>query len=170
VNLSAEAAGARLFHMPKKKLSRRKKPVAKKKSAAKKKTVRKTSRSGASGATRGKTAAKKRRAVKKGSAGGAGEIRSPEGSTLDGRLFTTGSHRPRRGLGAAFAGQSGDLQGLPRTAGVDSESVEELVGEGQAYEAEVISGVENALDPDEGEVRTREIPADDVPREYTDED
>jgi hypothetical protein len=42
---------------------------------------------------------------------------------------------------------------------VDSESVEELTEEGQDYEAEVVSGVENALDPDEGEVRThRYIP------------
>jgi hypothetical protein len=53
---------------------------------------------------------------------------------------------------------------------VDSESVKELVEEGQAYEAEVVSGVETALDPDQGEVQTREIPADDVPKEYTDKD
>jgi hypothetical protein len=48
--------------------------------------------------------------------------------------------------------------------------VEELVEEGQAREAAAISGVEDALDPDEGEVRTREFPADDVPEEYSDED
>ena len=53
---------------------------------------------------------------------------------------------------------------------MDSESVEELVEEGQSYEAAVISGVENALDPDQGEVETRETPADDVPGEYIDED
>jgi hypothetical protein len=48
--------------------------------------------------------------------------------------------------------------------------VEELVEEGQAREAAAISGVEDALDPDEGEVHTREFPADDVPEEYSDED
>jgi hypothetical protein len=48
--------------------------------------------------------------------------------------------------------------------------VEELVEEGQAREAAAISGVENALDPDQGEVQTREVPADDVPGEYSDED
>jgi hypothetical protein len=51
---------------------------------------------------------------------------------------------------------------------VDSESVEELAAEGQDFEAEVVSGVENALDPDQGEVRTREVPEDDVPSEYLD--
>jgi hypothetical protein len=73
-------------------------------------------------------------------------------------------------MGAGSAGQSGDLQGLSRREGVDSESVEELIEEGQSYEAEVISGVEDAPDPDQGEVQTRETPADDVPKEYTDKD
>jgi hypothetical protein len=50
---------------------------------------------------------------------------------------------------------------------VDSESVEELLEEGQTYEAEAISGVEDALEPDQGEVQTREVPEDDVPEEYT---
>ena len=48
--------------------------------------------------------------------------------------------------------------------------MEELLEEGQAFEAGVVSGVENAPDADEGEVRTREVPEDDVPREYLDED
>jgi hypothetical protein len=30
-------------------------------------------------------------------------------------------------------------------------------------EAEAVSGVENALNPDQGEVKTREVPEDDVP-------
>jgi hypothetical protein len=76
----------------------------------------------------------------------------------------------RRGLGAASAGQSGDTQGLSRREFDDSESVEELLEEGQYAEAEAISGVENAPDADEGEVHTREVPEDDVPQEYLDED
>jgi len=48
--------------------------------------------------------------------------------------------------------------------------VEELLEEGQAREAAAISGVEDARDPDEAEVFTREVPEDDVPKEYTDED
>lgn len=111
------------------------------------------------------------RAVKRASPIPTSEIQSPERSTLDGNTFVAGEpHRPRRGMGAGSAGQSGDLQGLSRREDVGSESVEELVEEGQSYEAEVVSGVENALDADQGEVRTREIPTDDVPKEYTDKD
>jgi hypothetical protein len=52
---------------------------------------------------------------------------------------------------------------------VDSESVEELLEEGQTFEAEAVRGVENAKDPDQGEVRTRQFPEDDVPTEYTED-
>ena len=76
--------------------------------------------------------------------------------------------RGQRGLGSASGGQSGDTQGLSRREDVDSESVTELAEEGQDYEAGVVSGVENARDPDEGEVTTTEVPEDDVPPEYTD--
>jgi hypothetical protein len=76
----------------------------------------------------------------------------------------------RRGLGAASGGQSGDTQGLSRRSYDDSESVEELMEEGQYMEAEAVSGVENAPDADQGEVRTRQFPEDDVPEEYKDED
>ena len=74
----------------------------------------------------------------------------------------------RRGLGPDAGGQSGDVQGLRGTAVGDSESVEELVEDGQAYEAEVVSGVEDAPDADQGEIRTREVTEDDVPSEYLD--
>lgn len=75
-----------------------------------------------------------------------------------------------RGLGLEAGGQSGDTEGLSRAELADSESVEELVEEGQAFEAGVISGVENAPDADRGPVRTRQVPEDDVPEEYIDED
>jgi hypothetical protein len=76
--------------------------------------------------------------------------------------------RGRRGLGSAAGGQSGDTQALSRQEDVDSESVEELAEEGQTFEAEAVSGVENAKDPDQGEVTTSEVPEDDVPPEYRD--
>lgn len=76
---------------------------------------------------------------------------------------------PRRGLEARAGGQSGDLQGLSGTEGVDSESVRELLEEGNAFEADVVSGVEDAGD-NEKEVRTHEVPEDDVPGEYLDND
>ncbi len=71
-----------------------------------------------------------------------------------------------KGLGARSAGQSGDLQGLSGIAGAASESVEELLEEGNAFEAELVKGVEDASDADEGEVKTHEVPEDDVPGEY----
>jgi hypothetical protein len=72
----------------------------------------------------------------------------------------------RKGLGSFTAGQSGDLQGISGRSGVDSESVKELLEEGQTFEAEAVSGVENAADPDVSEVVTHQFPEDDVPEEY----
>lgn len=70
------------------------------------------------------------------------------------------------GLGARSGGQSGDLQGLSNLAGADSESVDELLEEGNAFEAEIVKGVQDVPDADVEEVRTREFPEDDVPEEY----
>lgn len=72
--------------------------------------------------------------------------------------------------GSDSAGQSGDLQQIPNAPGADSESVEELVEEGNAFEADVVDGVERAKDPDVSEVTTREVPEDDVPAEYREQD
>jgi len=66
--------------------------------------------------------------------------------------------------------QSGDFQGLSRSEDADSESVEELLEEGNTFEAGVVSGVEKADDADESEVHTHEVPEDDVPEEYLDKD
>jgi hypothetical protein len=73
-------------------------------------------------------------------------------------------------MGSDSGGQSGDLQGLNDTASADSESVDELLEEGNAFEAEVVEGVENAPDADQGGVRTHEVPEDDVPDEYLEKD
>lgn len=75
-----------------------------------------------------------------------------------------------KGIGPGSAGQSGDTQGLSDVAGADSESVEELLEEGQSFEAEVISGVEDAPDADVAEVHTKQVPEDDVPPEYLEKD
>jgi len=73
-------------------------------------------------------------------------------------------------LGPDSAGQSGDLQGIPDVADADSESVKELVEQGNAFEADAVDGVENAKDPDVSEVTTRQVPEDDVPEEYLNDD
>jgi hypothetical protein len=125
--------------MPKKKPKRTKKTTRKK--AAPKKTVRK------------KLVRKRRSRRRKPAVRG-----KRQGATI--------AAVEERGLGPDTAGQAGDVQGLAHFAGADSESVEELAEEGQAFEAEVVSGVENAPDADVAEVTTKEVPEDDVPPEY----
>jgi len=63
-----------------------------------------------------------------------------------------------------------DLQGISMRDRADSESIGELLEEGQTLEAEAVAGVEGALDADQGEIRTHQVPEDDVPEEYLDKD
>jgi len=144
-----------------KKKSTLKKSAAKKAASARKKTTRKAApkkrTAKKSLATKKKSSAKQKPATKKATRRRA-EVINP--------ITPSG----RRGLGPESGGQSGDTQGLSRRSYDDSESVEELMEEGQYMEAEAVSGVENAPDADQGEVRTREVLEDDVPEEYTDRD
>lgn len=139
----------------KKKPARKRKPKATPKRATKKRlaTARKSKQRPVR--AKAKSAPKRKRAKRRRLRGAA--------SSLDVAPFEV------RGLGAASGGQSGDTQGLSGIATTNSESVEELLEEGQSYEAEVISGVEGARDPDDGEVETRQVPEDDVPGEYRDD-
>ncbi len=66
------------------------------------------------------------------------------------------------------AGQAGSLQGLSDLPDAAPESVDELLEEGNALEAGIVEGVEDAPDADQGEVRTHQVPEDDVPEEYLD--
>jgi len=84
--------------------------------------------------------------------------------------MTKHNQSKRNETGPDSAGQSGDIQQISGTPGADSESVEELAEEGNAFEAEVVDGVESAKDADVSEVATREVPEDDVPEEYLDND
>jgi hypothetical protein len=86
------------------------------------------------------------------------------------RNQTTSRASSREELGPRSGGQSGDLQGLSRVERADSESVDELLDEGNAFEAGIVTGVEDAGDADEREVHTHEVPEDDVPEEYLDRD
>lgn len=52
-------------------------------------------------------------------------------------------------------GQSGDLQELSNIEAADSESVSELIEEGNAFEADAVAGVEHAGDTDQKEVFAR---------------
>jgi hypothetical protein len=79
-------------------------------------------------------------------------------------VFEQGAVRSRSGA------LSGDLQGLRDIEGADSESVDELIEEGNAFEADVVAGVEHADEDQEREVHTHEVPEDDVPEEYLDKE
>jgi hypothetical protein len=59
---------------------------------------------------------------------------------------------------------------LSNVAEAGSESVAELVEEGQFFEADALEGVEDAPDADVAEVHTKQIPEDDVPPEYLEGD
>lgn len=76
----------------------------------------------------------------------------------------------RAARAAAAGGGGGDYSGLSPVEGADSESPRELLEEGQTFESGIVSGVQNAPNADEGEIRTREVPEDDVPLEYDDQD
>jgi hypothetical protein len=54
-----------------------------------------------------------------------------------------GERRTKDKLGPASASQSGDLQQISDIADANSESVEELMEEGNALEAMAVEGVEN---------------------------
>jgi hypothetical protein len=120
---------------------RRPKKVAKKKTAPKSATKKSATKKKGSGKKRTKTS----------------DRSSPVAFSRDDRGSRSGE-------------QSGDLQGLSDREGADSESVDELIEEGNAFEADAVAGVESADDADEKEVRTHEVPEDDVPGEYLDED
>jgi hypothetical protein len=85
------------------------------------------------------------------------------------RSVETVSVKPQALRARAGAG-GGDFGGVSTVESVDSESADELLEEGQTFEAGVVSGVEGAPDADQGPVRTREVSQDDVPEEYDDKD
>jgi hypothetical protein len=154
---SKRTAGKKVAPMKKaakKKLAKKrvtpKKKLAKKKAAPKKAKVK--TKVGGKKTTGGKTAG----ALKKQDRG--------KSQSVDTVAFAL------EGLGARAGEQSGDLQGLSNVEGADSQSVDELLEEGNAFEADVVKGVEDAGNADEGEVRTHEVPQDDVPGEYLDKE
>jgi len=110
------------------------------------------------------TAAKKKKTVKK-SVKRKAPAKKRAARRAPAAQVTWGTKKPPLSSGA----QAGDLQGVSTRAGADSESVDELIEEGNAFEAEVVTGVEDAGGADEHEVRTHEVPEDDVPEEYLDE-
>ena len=126
--------------------SAKKKPVAKAKIAT-----------NANSAAKKKTAPKRTKAVSR-------------SSIVQGNQDVETVHlKPKSRVARAGTG-AGDLQGISIVEDVDSESADELLEEGQAFEAGIVSGVEKAGNGEESEVVTHEVLEDDVPKEYDDED
>src|SRR4051812_27844826 len=148
--------------------------AAKKKS--KKKSSKKATRNRSTSAkksVRKKAGAKKPAKKKAGAKRSVSKKKSPPKKPARRKTSRRGSGAPAFRTARArvtSGGQSGDMQGLSNRERADSESVDELLEEGNALEAGVVSGVEEADDADEREVRTREVPEDDVPEEYLDKD
>jgi hypothetical protein len=109
-----------------------------------------------------KAAAKRKTAPKK----RAGRSRQ---TAMGSQNVETVQMKPRALRARAGAG-GGDFGGVSTVESVDSESADELLEEGQAFEAGIVSGVEDAPDADQGPVKTREVPEDDVPEEYDGKD
>ena len=128
--------------------------MAKKKLAKKKKTFAKAAKSKTSkfkAASARKPVRRPRAAVDRITSGSEASTLDPKGHLInENELEPT----PREHKGDL----SGDLQGLSNAQLYDSESVIELSEEGQDLEAELIEGVEDAPDPDQGEVRVHEAP------------
>lgn len=144
----------------------RKKRAGVKKSATKRKTVKRTAKK--------KQVKKKTSSVKKVIAR---TVASKARSTrvrehrVRGDEEIVDTLRPKFKRSSAPSGRdAGDLQGLTNIEGADSESVDELLDEGNAFEADAVQGVEDAENADESEVHTHEVPEDDVPDEYLDKD
>jgi len=71
---------------------------------------------------------------------------------------------------ARVGGGASDYVGVSPVEGADPESPRELLEEGQTFEAEIVGAVQNAPNADKSEVKTHEVPEDDVPPEYLDPD
>jgi hypothetical protein len=119
----------------------------------------------------GKKAAPKRRGVRKAARKPAARRRPVRETQVElGSQSVPTVPLKRRARTAAAGAGGGDFGGASVVEGADSESADELLEEGQTFEAGIVSGVEDAPDADQGEVRTREVPQDDVPEEYDDKD
>lgn len=137
----------------------------KKKAPGKKQSKGKASKSKISAKS---TLRAKSKAVK-GRAKSAKRATRPREMALGSQSVQTISVKPKALRARAGAG-GGDYGGVSTVQNVDSESADELLEEGQSFEAGIVSGVEDAADADESEVRTHEVSQDDVPEEYDDKD
>ena len=115
--------------------------------------------------------------------GGGGFMTTPSRADLEGRFQhrefgrrrlhradDLGRGRERVRLLHQRRDRGGVLGRLRGAAELPAGRFDELVEEGNVFEAGAVAGVEHADDSDEREVHTHEVPEDDVPEEYLDND
>lgn len=148
--------------MPAKKKSKSKTAKSKSKRVKKKPASRKSAR---------KTASSKKSLKRKAPTKKAAKRRArPRPASVSAERELQQEIRSRRLSGGTTQARQSDFRGLSRAEEADSESVDELVEEGNIFEAGAVAGVEEADDSDEREVHTHEVPEDDVPEEYLEKD
>jgi hypothetical protein len=78
------------------------------------------------------------------------------------RRLLKGAASSLQRAGSPTAAPLGEVEGISRQETADSESVAQLIEEGQDFEAELVDAIENAPDPDEAELDA-EPPEEDDP-------
>jgi hypothetical protein len=141
----------------------------KKTKTGKKRTAKPKKNASRKVAPKAKLAAKKKVVAKSKAAPKRKARRAVETVQVGSQSVETVQLKPKSRAARAGAG-GGDFGGVSIVETVDSESANELLEEGQAYEAGIVSGVEDADNSDEAEVVTHEVPQDDVPNEYNNKD
>ena len=157
--------------MPAKKKAKSKAPKSKAKTKKKSSAKRTSSRKAASKTRSSRQSLKRKSAAPKKTKKAAKRRTRPRPASVSAERELQQEIRSRR-LTGTETGQSrqSDFQGLSRKEYADSESVDELVEEGNVFEAGAVAGVEEADNSDEREVHTHEVPEDDVPDEYLEKD
>src|SRR5262245_43391349 len=140
--------------MPSKKKSKTKQAKSKAPTVRKRATPRK----GTFKARTGKSVKRKSSRIKK---KGANRTRRNRGSVSPTREIKQEIRNRRLTVAEMGSGRQSDFQGVSRLREADSQSVDELVEEGNVFEAGAVAGVEEADNSDEREVRTHEVPEDD---------
>ena len=147
-------------------MKKKQKNSAKKRTTSKSKVSAKAKLSARSGAKKSST--KRKRAVRRKQVRENEEVMGSQ--SVETVPLSAVRQKARSARAGASGGGGGDYSGLSVVAGADSESPRELLEEGQTFEAGIVQAVQDAQNADKGEIRTREVPEDDVPPEYDDQD
>jgi len=146
-------------------MKKKQKKVAKKRITSKSRVSAKAKLSARSGSKRSST--KRKRAVRRKPVRANEDVMGSQ--SVETVPLSAVRLKSRSARAGAPGGGGGDYSGLSIVAGADSESPRELLEEGQTFEAGIVEAVQDSPNADEGPIRAREVPEDDVPPEYDDD-